>query len=257
MQNFEICKHGVDKKWIKCPLCQREAEIAALPTDYPKCKHGNPEGYCSKCEEELWQKEKSAREEKVRKEKQEEWEYLQAHPEDKLRDFGIPPKYLNCSFEGFKGNDKLVSECRKDIKQGLFLTGKTGSGKTHLSIAILRELVKKGESVKFKNVSELLLEIRGSFRAGSEITEQQIVEEYSESPATLVLDDLGSEKTSEYAVNTLYIIINCRDQELFPTIITSNLSLAQIETKLSARIASRISGLRTIKINMVDHRKLR
>ena len=143
MQNSEVCKHGVDTKWIKCPLCQREKEIDALPEDYPKCKHGNFEGYCSQCEQELAQKEYSKRKEKARKEKQEEWEHLQAHPEETLREFGIPPKYLNCSFERFIGNDKLVSECRKDIKQGLFLTGKTGCGKTHMSVAILRELVKK------------------------------------------------------------------------------------------------------------------
>jgi len=252
MQNFDLCKHGVPVK-VQCRWCAEDKEIAALPEDHPKCKHGVPEGYCVECRDEL-QRQQHVEKRKIAE--AERLKHIRTHPEHLLKKCGVPPKYLNCSFDSFIGNDKLVLECKKDIDQGIFLTGKTGCGKTHLAVAMLRELAKEDKPSMFKNVSELLLEIRGSFREGSETTEQELVEKYSAAPV-LVLDDLGSEKSSEFAINTLYIIINHRDQELLPTIITSNLTLEQVETKLNARIASRVSGTRNIKINMQDYRKKR
>lgn len=238
---------------VSCSRCAEEKEIAALPVDHLKCIHGNPDGYCDKCRSELETQQRLEDEKALEAER---LETMRANPERLLKECGVPSKYLNCSFENFVGNDKLISALKRDIDQGIFLTGITGCGKTHLAVAVLRELAKEGKASLFKNVSELLLDIRGSFREGAKITEQELVEKYSVAPV-LVLDDLGSEKSSEYAINTLYIIINHRDQELLPTIITSNLTLTEIEIKLNARIASRISGLRNVKLTMPDYRKRR
>jgi DNA replication protein DnaC len=73
----------------------------------------------------------------------------------------------------------------------------------------------------------------------------------------LVLDDLGAEKTTEFAITTLYIIIDRRIRDAKRTIITTNLSLKEIEDKLDARIASRLSGMQNVKISMPDYRKKR
>lgn len=195
------------------------------------------------------------------------------NPSRELISHGVPPKYAGCSFENFKGNDKAVSECRGYTDGGLVLYGNTGCGKTHLAAAIARErLIRRLNDILgkddlgkmtytygrmiFVTVPDLLLDIRESFKSEAKESEAEIIDTYS-SVQFLVLDDLGSEKTSEYAITTLYIILDRRDREMKSTVITTNLSLKEIEDKLNARISSRMAGMKNIKINMPDYRKRR
>lgn len=173
-----------------------------------------------------------------------------------LKYCGVAPKHLDCSFENFKGNDRLIQVLRASTGS-LFLTGKTGCGKTHLAISILREARVTSAIVGyFITVPEMLMKIRASFSGASGETEEEIVKRFSDYEV-LVLDDLGSEKTSEYSITTLFLILDRRDRYYKRTIVTSNLSLAQIEESLGARIASRLAGMNPIQINMQDYRKNR
>jgi DNA replication protein DnaC len=173
----------------------------------------------------------------------------------------VPRKYQNCSFDTFEGNDKLVDALRTLTEtgfDGIVLTGNTGCGKTHLAVSLMKALVDK-ENIfcsVFTTAPELLLRLRESFRESAMETEDMIIRAYTNSQL-LVLDDLGSEKTSEYTITSLYIILDRRDREMMSTIVTTNLSLREIEEKLGARIASRLSAWRNIKINMPDYRKRR
>jgi len=165
---------------------------------------------------------------------------------------GIPLKYSDCTFDSFKGNDKLVETLKKiDQNESILLTGNTGCGKTHLAIALMKE---SKTDAMFISVPELLLTIRNSFRENSSESELEVVNRFFKYP-TLILDDLGAEKTTEYAIATFYLIINRRINDLKRTIITTNLSLKDIESVFGARIASRLSEMRVIKINMPDYRK--
>lgn len=255
------CPHGFPL-FVTCSRCEREAIVKQLPKDHPKCIHGQPDGYCEACENE--KKEQEKREEKKERELRNKhleeaklWE-LQNQPEKWLQDYGVPRKYLDCSFESFERNSKLVSDCKKYKEGGLVLSGITGSGKTHLSVAILRGLIKKDSILEasFVTVPDLLMKIRASFNDRAKETEEEIVDFFSKC-SFLILDDLGSEKTTEFAITTLYIIIDRRDREMLSTIITTNLTLQEIEEKLDARIASRMAAMKNIRINMKDYRKLR
>lgn len=173
----------------------------------------------------------------------------------------LPARYRNCSFETFKGNDPLVKRVKAsmDRDESLVLIGNTGCGKTHLAIAAMRHGVdtgKMGPGLIFIPVPELLLKIRATFRDGARETEEEIIDRYSRCPF-LVLDDLGAEKTSEFSIATLELIINRRVMEDIQTVITTNLTLDEIEEKLSARIASRLVEMNCIKIAMPDYRKRR
>lgn len=105
----------------------------------------------------------------------------------------------------------------------------------------------------------MLLEFRESFRKESDITtrtESEILDKYSKNIEYLFLDDFGSEKISDYSLETVYLLLcrfeNNTQASLF---ITSNLSLEQIATSMSDRIASRIAGLcDVIKIDDIDYR---
>ena len=163
---------------------------------------------------------------------------------------GIPRAYRNSTFDTFKGNDILVRAV-KDCKDSMVLFGKTGCGKTHLACAYLQK-----NSGRFANAPELLLKIRDTFRDGSKLSEAQLIDQYS-SVSLLILDDLGSEKSSEYSITTLYLIIDRRIRDEKQTIITTNLSLSEVEKHLSSRISSRMAGMQNFTINMPDYRKKR
>jgi DNA replication protein DnaC len=71
----------------------------------------------------------------------------------------------------------------------------------------------------------------------------------------LVIDDLGAEKSSEWAREILYLIIDKRYSDLLPTIITSNLSPKELAEKLDDRLVSRLmEDAIVIKIDGKDHR---
>ena len=58
----------------------------------------------------------------------------------------------------------------------------------------------------------------------------------------LIIDDLGVEFSTQFTVSELHNIINTRILRCLPTIISTNLELADIEKQYSQRIASRIIG---------------
>ncbi len=146
--------------------------------------------------------------------------------------------------------------------RSLFLTGGFGTGKTYKAIQILKGFIKSlpcinftkpfGNVPVFITMPELLMKIRSCFSLSE--CEETIVYKYSDCPL-LVIDDLGAEKTTEFSLQTLYIILNRRYNEQLQTIITSNLSIDEIRDKFGDRIASRIAGMcKIIKLQGKDKR---
>ena len=185
---------------------------------------------------------------------------VEAEPWMYLNKIDIPPKYLDTSLDTFKGGANLIKASREYLKNpinNLLFTGNCGSGKTHIACAILRELVKQGKDyVRFKSVPDLLYDLRNSYRENPLQTEREIIQEYTTS-RFIVLDDLGAEKTSEYSITSLYRILDKRVNKNYTTIITTNLSLKQIENNFGSRIASRLSEFRIWEFTMPDYRKKR
>jgi DNA replication protein DnaC len=185
------------------------------------------------------------------------------HPEDLLEAFGIPKKYLHSSFSNFEGGEAVKEFCTVASKHGdnVLLTGNAGCGKTHLAAAMVRlKIVRQPillpkNSVIFTTASDLLLKIRNSFCEGEE-KEIDIVDRYSEVPL-LILDDLGAEKVTEWTQSTLYLIIDHRNRDQRWTIVTSNLTLPEIEQVYGARIASRLSEMKVVSLKLPDYRKRR
>lgn len=191
------------------------------------------------------------------------------HPEEILHIWNVPKKHLKSSFENFKGGEAAKKICGEAAKhsESVLLCGKTGCGKTHLAVSMLRQKTQhstielepknnnKHPKAIFITVPELLLEIRQSYN-NPNIQESDIVDKYSD-VQLLVLDDLGAEKTTEWSESTLYIIIDRRNRNERWTIVTSNLTLPEIETHLGARIASRLSDMKVVNIKLPDYRKRR
>jgi DNA replication protein DnaC len=162
----------------------------------------------------------------------------------------VPTRFLDVDVESI---DEDIWNLCVEGKGGLFLHGPPGTGKTHLAIALLKDHGRM-EYGSFVTVASLLMELRDSFRDGAERSEKGIIEHYS-NVQLLVLDDLGAEKTSEFALQSLYIIIDKRYSEMRSTIITSNLTVDEIAEKVGDRIASRIAGMcRVIELKGRDRR---
>jgi len=199
----------------------------------------------------------------------------------------VPKKFLDRSLDNFIGSDQIKKVCmeyvngfeREKTEKALFgkllkhpgsilFTGKTGCGKTHLAVAILRELVKRLDAYEFCFITapELLLEIRATFKPHAKKyndagqceadTEQDVLDKYSKCEL-LILDDLGAEKVSDFTIQSLYLVIDRRNRNLRPTIVTTNLSLEEIETQIDARMASRLADMKVVKLTMPDYRKKR
>jgi DNA replication protein DnaC len=124
--------------------------------------------------------------------------------------------------------------------KSIFMNGSTGLGKTFLSAAIANELLKKGFSVAFDTIQNYLRAIENEhFGRSTDRDTLQIINDAD----LLIIDDLGSEFSSSFYSAAIYNIINTRLNKCAPTIISSNLSLQELQDKYDDRIISRLTGM--------------
>ena len=104
----------------------------------------------------------------------------------------------------------------------LFLEGQPGVGKTHLAVAVLKQVVQTtGAHGVFYDTRDLLRVIRSTYDPSIRTTELEVLRPVMAADL-LVLDDLGAEKTSEWVEETMNLIVNRRYNERRLTIFTSN-----------------------------------
>lgn len=169
----------------------------------------------------------------------------------------IPRRYQHCELSNFEQSyDSLREAHRKArafvdafpvVERGLVLHGQHGVGKTHLAVAILKEVVRtRGGRGYFYETRELLKLVRDTYNQQVDETEMDILRPVLEADL-LVLDDLGAEKTSEWVQETLGLVVNTRYSERRPTVFTTNLvdvadsaDPNSVMLRLGARIRSRL-----------------
>ena len=125
----------------------------------------------------------------------------------------------------------------------LVLTGDSGSGKTHLAIAIAAKRLMQGDEVFFAFVPDLLDHLRYTFSPDSRVTYDELFDRVKQTPL-LILDDLGSQTSSAWATEKLYQIIVHRHNAKLPTIVTTR----AIPTGTQDPIASRMADSRIVTV---------
>jgi DNA replication protein DnaC len=154
----------------------------------------------------------------------------------------IPKRYEHCDFESYATDladgKTWTGEHEQSLKQakllmqgfvreypatekGLLLMGPSGVGKTHLAVAGLKELIRRGHGGLFCDYRELLKEIQASYNPASESTEMGVLEPVR-TAEILVLDDLGASKPSAWVLDIIGLVLNTRYNERRMTILTTN-----------------------------------
>ena len=142
----------------------------------------------------------------------------------------ISKRLKDYNFKNFKVTDvnKKEVEIIKDYTQkcidnkqenGLIITGDSGVGKTHLVVAISNEFIEKDKLVLMGRLTSLLDMIKETFKDNSK-SENELIELFS-NVDMVVIDDLGTEKISQWALDKLYTIIENRNENKLPIIITT------------------------------------
>lgn len=126
-------------------------------------------------------------------------------------------------------------------RDNLLLIGPTGTGKTHISTAIARELIHKGYDVIYDSTQNIISDFEADRFRSSYSREECRSEKYLEC-TLLIIDDLGTEFSNQFTLATIYNLLNSRQNKGLATIISTNLSPEELARKYEDRIYSRIIG---------------
>lgn len=215
----------------KCKFCGKDLKSIGLDYLYANMSLSSIEYERCDCKQsKAYWDEIDLKEEKQKKRKQKEQMtrqfYIQNYISKQIQDY----KFDN--FITTETNKKEVEIAKdftekcinKNQKNGLIITGKSGVGKTHLATAILNKLTEKDMLVLMGRLILLLDVIKDTFKDFSS-KEKDIIELYSKVDM-LIIDDLGTERISSWALEKLYTIIENRNENKLPIIVTTRFNKA-------------------------------
>ena len=169
-------------------------------------------------------------------------------------DVSLPLEYRAKTFSDYEvheQNEQTVEWAKKmpfDKSLNLYVHGVCGSGKTFLAALVMKSAVMAGRSVQFGTFNRLFATIKATFDDKDKSTQEAYDRLYKWD--LLILDDLGGEKFSDWAVKELFELINERYNSHRQILITSNLtpeelrrSIGRVDEVQAAKIYSRICGM--------------
>jgi len=180
---------------------------------------------------------------------------------------GMPPRY-----QGAEADHPTVLTWARDVAEAavapsvgarrqvttgpsLLMAGVVGAGKTHQAYGAVRTLIKGGVGVRWRatTAADLYADLRP--RPGTD-SERELAA-VARCPL-LILDDLGAAKASDWTEEITYRLINRRYTHMLPTLITTNLRIADLRAYLGDRVTSRLVEMTNrVEFEPVDRRRHR
>jgi DNA replication protein DnaC len=165
----------------------------------------------------------------------------------------IPRRYRGVSFDRSPVPEleaSIVREVRRFVADidgrlaqgsGLWFMGDVGTGKTTLAMLVSKAALNSGHSVAIYSVPRLLAEIRDTYDADS--GERSYMEFFRRLVKVdlLHLEDLGTEKRTDWVLEQLYSLVNQRYEDKRSVIVTTNVETPdELETQIGKRTVSRL-----------------
>lgn len=120
--------------------------------------------------------------------------------------------------------------------ENILMSGSTGLGKTHLSLAVANKVMRRGFNVIYDSALNVMYNVdKERYNEGDTLKAIMNAD-------LLILDDLGAEQETKSSVSTVYNIINTRIARRKPTVISTNLESNEISQRYGARVRSRLIG---------------
>lgn len=203
-----------------------------------------------------YEREEAEREAREKAEKEaQEAEKMRSRVRSIIGNSGMGARFLERTFANYEAtaaNQRWLSACKRYAdnfrdklpqnnpdpgRNGLFITGPYGTGKTHLVAAIANQLMQEGTAVICMTMIELLDRIKETYAQSQQYgqaTEGDLLSTYKNVPL-LIIDDMGKEAVTDWAVSKIYAIINARYEGHMPTIVTTNYSDHMLVHRLTPR----------------------
>ena len=225
---------------------------------------------CEKAAE-LWaQRDREEAERLAAEERKKQQDAIQRRIDRLIKDSGIGGRFQNRTFERFEvtqENRRAFNQCKRYAdaftelmlpskegygvkppakeRNGLFMVGGYGTGKTHLAAAIANQLLHGGTPVICMTMIDLLARVKETYDSSGEASEAQIMRLYAEVPL-LIIDDLGSEQATEWASSAIFSIVNARYEGYMPTIVTTNCGTDELVRRMTPRDGSDRNAKKTV-----------
>lgn len=224
--------------------CEKHGQYLAERTVIQFMRNKVIYSQCPACKAEAEQAEERQRQE-------EEMERKKRHYEKFLGLANIPHRFRERNFDNFQPetqkHEKALAICKKyadefdqNYRKGksLILSGKPGTGKSHLAAAIIQALYPKHQG-QYLTLMELIRLVRGTWHKNSEKSETQVLKELI-GIDLLVIDEIGVQYGTDGEQNIIFDVLDGRYREQLPTILLTNQDKEGLAKCIGERVFDRL-----------------
>lgn len=216
-------------------------------------------------ETDIWSKCPTCSEEKAAKEREEELAQYRRDTEkarmERMIGYAcLPPRFAGKNFDSYRADTEqqqaYLAKCRQYADEfpahsksgdGLMLLGNPGTGKTHLAVATLNQIIAQhGMDGLYTTAARMFRRIKDTY-GNAEESESQAIEAYTK-PALLVLDEIGVSFGSDAELNYLFDVMNERYEQCLPTIVVSNVQPGELGQWMGDRVVDRLRECSTMMV---------
>lgn len=216
---------------------------------------------CPHCASERQAVQQRETEEKAAAERYRAWQ-------KKLGDAGIPERFHGRTLSSYTANndgqrralafaEEYASQFFEVSKTGrsAIFCGKPGTGKTHLAVGIGLNVMSHNKLVLFTTVQRMVRRVKDTWRKDAAESESDVIDLLVH-PDLLILDEIGVQFGTEFEKNLMFDVLNERYEKCRPTLLLSNLTVAEVRVFLGERVYDRLreDGGACVPFDWASHR---